>query len=60
MKIEATYIGSDGSLGYIHGEVYELYVNNTFISRLNGTGGVCQYDTIHSFLSNWDNIKILL
>ncbi len=60
MKVEATYIGLDGSSGYITGEIYQIYIHNNYISRLNGTGGVCPYDTIIKFLSNWDNIKILI
>ena len=58
--IEAKFIGTNHSLGYIKNEVYQLrlYENSNMI-RVHETGnGVCVYKSLSKFLDNWDNIKI--
>lgn len=61
MEIHAILIGND-SLGYITNNGYGLKVKNEFdiivIERLDGSGR-CEYSTVLTFLSNWNNIKHL-
>lgn len=64
-KIAAVFQGSDGSLGYRRGTLYHLNlqqevnlkgnkINTVFsISRVDTGKGICNYDSIHSFLDNW-------
>ena len=59
--IKAIFIGVDGSLDYVNGKEYTLIIGtsenwNILINRTDG-GGVCEYQSIVSFLKNWDNIK---
>ena len=59
--IKATFIGIDGSLGYVNGKEYTLIIGtsenwNILINRTDG-GGVWEYRSIVSFLHDWDNIK---
>lgn len=57
--ITATFRGTD-SLGYRKGKTYLLEIFPTdkmTIRRLDGTG-VCTYQSLLSFLKNWNNIQI--
>lgn len=58
MLINAKFIGENGSLGYIHGKVYNLAIDKNTI-YLNGKNNnhECPYQTIESFLKNWDVIN---
>jgi len=70
MMVKATFIGTD-SLGYINGKVYLLDIHGLTIQRSsimtmycqekamhNQTNrGLCKYDSIQSFLSNWTDIR---
>ena len=49
MKIEATFKGGDGSLGYKTNNRYVLKIDDMEISRIDGTGK-CKYDSLKSFL----------
>lgn len=53
MKIKAKFIGRN-SLGYVTGETYELILVGSFICRADKTGGYCPYQSVQSFLSNWE------
>jgi hypothetical protein len=59
--IKATFKGSNGSCNYITNEEYTLlisYVTRGYIKIENVEGGgYCDYNSIISFLNNWDNIK---
>lgn len=60
-RIKATFIGKDGSLEYVTGKEYSLYVIEGYneamrIWRVSG-GGTCAYRSIIAFLNNWTNIK---
>ncbi len=55
MRIKARFVGKD-SLGYVHGQEYELLVARNSISRIDGNG-VCPYDSIQAFLANWDDVR---
>lgn len=58
MKIVARFIGVN-SLGYIHGQVYNLFLNGSNIRRNNGANksdGHCRYSTIEAFFKNWEMI----
>jgi len=69
-KVKAIFKGQDGSVGYKNGQEYTLTVwqhppsNNghhsyIVIERIpnHAEGGYCEYETIGSFLSNWDCIR---
>lgn len=59
MRIKATFVGADGSLGYEKGKEYDLKIESysqPVISRTDGTGE-CKYNNFRAFLRNWDNIK---
>lgn len=60
MTIKATFIGKNGSLGYVTYAIYELKVKQrgfTFIiERMDGSGK-CPYGSTVAFLKNWTNIK---
>lgn len=58
MKIEATFKGDDGSLGYRANNRYVLKVDDMEISRIDGTGK-CVYDSLKSFLRNWSSIIVI-
>jgi hypothetical protein len=60
IKIEATFIGKD-SLGYKHGQPYKLQLGedkSTVICREDGSGS-CSYESLSSFMKNWNNISHL-
>lgn len=63
-RVKATFIGQDGSLGYVNGKDYVLTIRmaddlypagSIFISEINGDGG-CIYGSMIAFLDNWTNI----
>ncbi|MEK6829064.1 MAG: hypothetical protein AABY15_02975 [Nanoarchaeota archaeon] len=58
--ITAKFKGQDGSLGYETGKPYTLKLShsggyNIQIERATG-GGDCEYQSMISFLNNWDEI----
>ena len=59
MKIKATFKGKDGSCGFFAGKEYDLEITQLYrlISVLGGDNRYCDYETVISFLNNWDNIK---
>jgi len=56
MEIKAKFIGAN-SLGYENGKTYHLKIVGASIQRIDGSG-TCFYNSLKSFLSNWENIKI--
>lgn len=59
MIITAKFKGVN-SLGYDHGKEYVLKVSQNLghsVKRIDGTGKV-RYQSISSFLKNWDNIRV--
>lgn len=61
-KIRATFIGTNNSLGYKTGKEYELRITGLppmGIIRADGSGGICHYQSLRSFLLNWDNIHVI-
>ena len=57
MEIKAKFIGTN-SLGYENGKTYHLKIFGASIQRIDGTGN-CIYHSLKSFLSNWENIKVV-
>ena len=69
-KIKAVFKGANGSCGYCPNFEYQLSVaqpkhlvvgdmlQNISITRADGSG-ICEYDSLLTFLDNWDNIKSL-
>lgn len=60
--VTATFIGQNGSCGYITGHAYMLVIEhkkgfNIKIHIVKGDG-YCRYSSIISFLQNWDDIKV--
>lgn len=60
MIIHATFIGHDGSCGYKKGVRYTIHLikkenNNTLVT--SSSHEEVEYESIISFLNNWDNIK---
>jgi len=60
VKITAKFAGRDGSMGLKKGGEYDIkmYANCAWIMR-NAEKIACPYQTIESFLRNWDNIKFI-
>lgn len=59
MIISASFIGTN-SLGYEYGKNYILRVSNKkqiIIKRIDNTG-LCKYNSLYTFLQNWNNIQI--
>ena len=59
MKIKATFTGTN-SLGYEKGKEYQLKIaeaKGMTIERADGTGR-CPYQSLSSFLKNWNNITV--
>ena len=59
--VKAIFKGTDGSLDYEKNKDYELIIRhingeNIIIERIDGEG-LCQYNSLISFLDNWDNIR---
>lgn len=53
----ARFIGKDGSMGFKTGQKYELKskcVNNKIIVKTINDKLFCPYDSIESFLRNWE------
>jgi hypothetical protein len=65
--IEATFIGENKSLNYINGKPYKLIVTTVYekphedavikIEDSEGNAQPCLYESVISFLSNWNNVK---
>lgn len=60
--VKAMFIGKDGSLGYKHGQYYNLkIVQGRFIIVEAETPTLetrpCPYDTVHTLLENWTHIE---
>lgn len=58
MRIKAKFVGKD-SLGYVHGQEYELLVERHSIVKRAEGGGTCPYSSIGAFLANWDEVRIV-
>nr|DAH62621.1 MAG TPA: hypothetical protein [Caudoviricetes sp.] len=53
----ARFIGKDGSMGFKNGEIYKLKskcVNNKIIVKTANDKLFCPYESIESFLRNWE------
>jgi hypothetical protein len=63
IKIRATFVGRDGSLGYQHGKPYDLTLvqneKKPFITIIRRNLESCPYDSIYAFLDNWTDVKQL-
>ena len=62
IKLKATFKGQDGLLGYKHNKEYILEIKNRVILKVDNEthfSKQCMYESIESFLINWDNIKII-
>lgn len=62
-KVKAIFKGQDGSCGYNTNKEYTLWIKHNTkmisyieIENING-GGYCEYESMISFLDNWDNIR---
>lgn len=58
VRIQATFQGSDGSVGYVKGVRYNLIVKDFSIKRQDSSG-YTTYANLKTFLENWDNIIVL-
>ncbi len=68
-KVKAIFRGQDGSLGYSANKEYPLNLrhtkgNNISITtyemfEMNTIVGECEYESMTSFLKNWDNVRIV-
>lgn len=63
-KVRAVFMGQDKSLGYEYGKAYTLFIkkgaarDSILINKTDGSGD-CIYESIISFLDNWDMINVL-
>lgn len=57
-RIEATYEGTDNSMGYRKGQRYVLLVSHDTIMRTDRTGR-CPYRSMEVFFWIWKDIKVL-
>lgn len=53
MKVLAKFKGSNGSLGYKTGQLYDLILSQNTIILHNGEGK-CIYESLEAFFKNWD------
>lgn len=53
MKVRARFIGTDGSLGYRNGEVYDLTMKGNRIVLPTP----CPYSSVEAFLRNWQVVE---
>ena len=63
MRIKATFVGNNGSCGYVESASYFLRVeqgqdNEIIIDRVDNLGGQCVYETLKSFLNNWNEVTL--
>jgi hypothetical protein len=68
-RVRAIFKGQNGSLGYNTNEEYPLNLRHTKgnnisittyeIMEMNAIVGECEYESMSSFLKNWDNIRIV-
>ena len=60
--VKAIFKGKNGSMGFETNKEYTINVNqvqNGYI-KIDGSGGLwCDYNSIGSFLTNWDNIRVV-
>ena len=57
IMISAVFIGTNGSLGYIEGKRYELFLTSKDVIKRQDGSGVCEYSSILTFIQNWTDIK---
>lgn len=63
MKVKATFIGQDGSLGFKTGQQYELEVEayaTLGFDQLRIEPSNCIYESLNAFLNNWSNVTKVL
>ncbi len=63
VTVKAIFKGKDGSLGYQKNTEYALIIThsmcaNISIKCIDQQKGVCEYESMISFLKNWDNIRL--
>jgi hypothetical protein len=63
-NVAATFTGLDGSCGFKKGKEYRLTLrhkkgDNICIEE-DGGGGWCEYNSIVSFLENWDRVSVVV
>lgn len=68
-KVKAIFRGQNGSLGYETNKEYlltlehkrgnSIYIHTTQENKSNNIVGNCEYESMVSFLNNWDNIITL-
>ena len=68
-KIKAIFTGHDGSLNYKTNQEYSLNlehkkggnisINTNKIEEMNILTGDCEYESMTSFLKNWNNIRVI-
>lgn len=56
MKVTATFVGSNLSMGFIKGQTYTLDVRGNTI--YTGTKS-CPYNSLEAFLRNWTDIEVV-
>lgn len=60
-KVKAVFKGLDGSCGYRNNYEYELQISVMPSGNISiygsGTTLPCEYDSMLTFLDNWDNIR---
>jgi hypothetical protein len=58
MKIRAMFTGSNGSMGFQNGRIYEFdMVSHVLIC--DELDIACPYDSVQAFLLNWTQIQVL-
>lgn len=62
VTVEATFKGQNGSLGYKTGTKYDLMIThkkkgNIIMQDVKQSMPGCEYESIISFMENWDNIN---
>ena len=58
-KVKAIFRGQDGSLGYSANKEYPLNLTTYEMFEMNTIVGECEYESMTSFLKNWDNVRIV-
>lgn len=55
MKVRATFVGKQGSLGYQTGHTYNLTIKGNDVRQ----PGFCPYSSVETFLKNWNIIEVV-